>query len=86
MIFMMHLCTRVHFLARCEFRTYDCSFQNKWTLEAVKLWCLLFLFTQIYRVSIKKTQFSHNYLKNIMLWLQNNINMLGDLKTDAFER
>ncbi len=30
--------------------------------------------------------FPHNYLKNIMLRLQNNIIMLGDLKTDAFER
>ncbi len=36
-------------------------------------------------ISIKKAQFSHNYLKNIMLWLQNYINMLGDLKTDAFQ-
>ncbi len=67
--------------------TYYCSFtfQKKQTLEAVKLRHILLLFTHIYRVLINKAYFSHNYLKNIMLRLQNNINMLGDLKTDAFE-
>ncbi len=62
---------------------YYCIFRNKLTLEAVKLQSLLFLFTQLYRVSMIKAKFSHNYLKNIILCLQNNINMLGDLKTDA---
>ncbi len=31
------------------------------------------------------TRGSESILKNIMLRLQNNINALGDLKTDAFE-
>ncbi len=56
------------------------------SLEAVKLRHLLHLFTQIYRVFINKVSFLHNYLKNIMLRLQTNINIQGDLKTDAFER
>ncbi len=30
--------------------------------------------------------FSHSYLQNGMLWLQNNFNILHDLKTDTFER
>ncbi len=30
--------------------------------------------------------FSHSYLQNGMLWLQNNFNILDDLKTDTFER
>ncbi len=29
--------------------------------------------------------FSHSYLQNGMLWLQNNLNILHDLKTDTFE-
>ncbi len=29
--------------------------------------------------------FSHSYLQNGMLWLQNNFNILHDLKTDTFE-
>ncbi len=71
--------------------TNCCSFQLKWTLEAVKLWYLLFLLTQsrpiICRstVSNNKALFLHNYLRNIMLWIQNNFNMLRtDLKTDTF--
>ncbi len=39
----------------------------------------------MYRVLINKAYFSHKYLNNIMLRLQNNIKKLGDLKTDAFE-
>ncbi len=35
---------------------------------------------------MNNVQFSHNYLMNIMLRLQNYIKKLGDLKTDAFER
>ncbi len=50
---------------------------------------LLFLFTQSmiykYRVLINKAQFSHNYFHNIMFWLQNNFNILRDLKTGTFE-
>ncbi len=38
------------------------------------------------RVLINKALFSHKYLKNIMLRLQNDIKTQGDLKTDAFER
>ncbi len=34
----------------------------------------------MYRVLINKASFSHSYLKNIMLQLQNNIKKLGDLK------
>ncbi len=30
--------------------------------------------------------FSNSYLQNGMLWLQNNFNILQDLKTDTFER
>ncbi len=30
--------------------------------------------------------FSHSYLQNGMLWLQNNFNILHDLKTNTFER
>ncbi len=30
--------------------------------------------------------FSHSYLQNGMLWLQNNFNIPHDLKTDTFER
>ncbi len=30
--------------------------------------------------------FSHSYLQNGMLWLQNNFSILHDLKTDTFER
>ncbi len=30
--------------------------------------------------------FSHSYLQNGMLWLQNNFNILHDLKTDTFDR
>ncbi len=43
-------------------------------------------FSHKFTVLINKAYFSHNYLKNIMLRPQNNINMLGELKTDAFER
>ncbi len=54
-----HLCTWVHFSARREIRSNKfikrCSFRNKLTLEAVKLWRILFLLTQIYRVSIYKS-------------------------------
>ncbi len=39
----------------------------------------------MYSVLIIKESFMHNYLKNSMLLLQNNINTLGDLNTDAFE-
>ncbi len=36
---------------------YYCSLKKKQTLEAVKLWHLLFLFTQIYRVWLIKSKF-----------------------------
>ncbi len=38
------------------------------------------------RVLINKALFSHKYLKNIILRLQNDIKTQGDLKTEAFER
>ncbi len=38
------------------------------------------------RVLINKALFSHKYLKNMILRLQNDIKTQGDLKTDAFER
>ncbi len=65
--------------------TNHCSFQLKWTLEAVKL-PLLFLFTQsmIRRstVLINKLIFSF-LLEEYYLWIQNNILQL--LKTELFE-
>ncbi len=69
-------------LKNVPIHTNHSSFQLKWTLEAVKLPQLLFLFTQnlIWRSTVL-----HNYFRNIMLWIQNNFNMLRDLKTDAFE-
>ncbi len=39
----------------------------------------------MYRVLMNKVYFSHNYLNNFILRIQNTINMLGDLKTDSFE-
>ncbi len=63
--------------------------QFKLILEAVKLQQLLFLVTHSmicrYTVSTDIAKFSHNYLRNIMLWIQNNFYTLRDLKTDSFE-
>ncbi len=43
-----------HDITRSDRQIGNCSFQQKWKLEAAKLWRLWFLFTQIYRVSINK--------------------------------
>ncbi len=81
-------CTWVHFLER-----HDICTNNYILLQFPKDTRGSKTLTPFYCFSHKcaefrliKRNFSHNYLKNIMLRLQNNIQKLGDLKTDAFER
>ncbi len=80
----MHKTTWGHFLARREIRTNKyTAVSKKLTLEAVKLRRLLSFSHKLQ--SVNKVMILAQVLEEYHVMTSKNINMLGDLKTDAFE-